>query len=236
MSRYDGPLIDQIPDSRYLEAKRLELAELGPELCIEKDDPTTKALIQSAAQALALTNEAAIESIQDLAMCINEDVALLANDVLTAICFCFPSSWVPAQRLGMPLAQIHHPVADGEKLVNASPKIAHIMSDLQQGSFRRFVWTITNSSNLSQHPKRKLLTLPEKIEDLYYRLETQTTLPVMSNDGRASLFLVKVELCPLSVFWENAQQRSQICASIDSMSKAVLEYKNLQHIKKLLCQ
>jgi hypothetical protein len=35
-------------------------------------------------------------------------------------------------------------------------------------------------------------------------------------------------------FWQNPEQRTQICASIQSMSEAVLEYKNLRSIKALL--
>ncbi len=238
MTRYEGPLIDPNPEPRYLDAKRRELDLLGPELFAQSDTPQTRELISKAATALNCANDCAnaspIERIEDLALCLNEDVALLENDVLTAICFCFPSSWVPAKRLGMALAQIHHPVADGERLVQASPKIAHVMSDPQQGSFRRYVWTISNSAELSQHPLRKSKAIPKRVEDLYYRLETQTTMPINTSLGRASLFLVKVEVCPLMTFWQNPEQRIQICASIQSMSEAVLEYKNLRSIKALL--
>jgi dimethylamine monooxygenase subunit A len=234
MTRYEGPLIDANPDPRYLDAKRYELALLRPELCAERDTQQTQELISKVASALNLPDARAIRNIEDLALCLNEDVALLEGDILTAICFCFPSSWVPAKRLGMALAQIHDPVADGERLVQASPKIAHVMSDPQQGSFRRYVWTITNSSELSQHPSRKSNVIPKGVEDLYYRLETQTTMPITSSIGRASLFLVKVEVCPLMVFWQNPEQQAQICASIQSMSDAVLDYKNLHSIKALL--
>lgn len=234
MSRYEGPLIDPNPEPRYLDAKRRELDLLGPELFAQSDTPQTRELISNAATALNCANASQIERIEDLALCLNEDVALLENDILIAICFCFPSSWVPAKRLGMALAQIHHPVADGERLVQASPKIAHVMSDPQQGSFRRHVWTISTSPELSQHPFRKSNAIPTGVGDLYYRLETQTTMPITTSRGRASLFLVKVEVCPLMVFWQNPEQRAQICASIQSMSEAVLEYKNLHSIKALL--
>jgi hypothetical protein len=234
MHRYEGPLIDPHPDLRYLDAKRRELALLRPELCAQQDTEQTQELISKAALALNLPDARTLQRIEDLALCLSEDVALLENDILTAICFCFPSSWVPAKRLGMALAQIHYPVADGERLVQASPKIAHVMSDPQQGSFRRHVWTISNSPELSQHPLRKSNITPRSVDDLYYRLETQTTMPITTSIGRASLFLVKVEVCPLIVFWQNLEQRAQICASIQSMSEAVLEYKNLHSIKALL--
>jgi hypothetical protein len=158
----------------------------------------------------------------------------MQDGVLSAICFCFPSSWVPTERIGMPLGKIHEHVADGQKLVAASPKIAHVMSDLEQGSFRRYVWTITNSPRLSQHPSHKNANIPVTIEDLYYRVETQTTLPLPSTTGRSSLFLVKVEVCPLSHLWSNLEQRQTLYDSIFSMSEAVLEYKNLRTIKTIL--
>jgi hypothetical protein len=108
------------------------------------------------------------------------------------------------------------------------------MSDLEQGSFRRYVWTITNSPRLSQHPSHKNANIPVTIEDLYDRVETQTTLPLPSTTGRSSLFLVKVEVCPLSHFWSNLEERQTLYDSIFSMSEAVLEYKNLRTIKTIL--
>jgi hypothetical protein len=234
MSRYDGPLIHWPPQPDYLQAKQAELTELAADLCADDGRTQTKMLIQEASRVLGLPQHASIQQIRDLALSIEEDVALLHNDTLVAICFCFPSSWLPAKRLGMALARIHEPVADGKKLVNASTKIAQIMSDPQQGSFRRYVWTITTSPHLSQHPLRKNSIAPQKISDLYYRLETQTTVPISSPSGRASLFLVRVEVCPLALVWDNPRQRQQICASMNSMSSAVLAYKNLEHIKSFL--
>ena len=234
MVRYQGPLIHLPARAEYLEAKRVELATLGHSLSGQIANHDLAPLIQHAAHALKLANPDQMQSIEDLALCLEEDVALMQDGVLSAICFCFPSSWVPAERIGMPLGQIHEHVADGQKLVAASPKIAHVMSDLEQGSFRRYVWTITNSPKLSQHPKYKNSSTPQTIDDLYYRVETQTTLPLPSNTGRSSLFLVKVEVCPLADLWSNLEQRQTIYDSISSMSEAVLEYKNLQAIKTIL--
>lgn len=236
MVRYQGPVVNIPPKREYLEAKKIELAELGSDLFAQLPNPELSQLIALAAKSLNLAHSESINSIQDLAHCLEEDVAILQEDILSAICFCFPSSWVPAKRIGMPLGQIHSPVAEGQRLVAASPKIAHVMSDPEQGSFRRYVWTLANSSLLSQHPMRKNPIAPKKIEDLYYRVETQTTLPIQSNFGRASLFTVKVEVCPLGVFWSNLDQRQRIYDSICSMSSAVLEYKNLQEIKNIIIE
>ena len=234
MVRHQGALTHLPARTSYLEAKRVELASLGADLCAQIPHATLTPLLQHAAQVLHVPKPEQIQSIEDLALCLEEDVALMQDGVLSAICFCFPSSWVPAERIGMPLGQIHAHVADGQKLVAASPKIAHVMGDLEQGSFRRYVWTITNSPQLSQHPSHKNPNIPITIEDLYYRVETQTTLPLPSTTGRSSLFLVKVEVCPLSHLWSNLEQRQILYDSIFSMSEAVLEYKNLQTIKTIL--
>lgn len=236
MVRYQGPLLNMPPKREYLEAKKIELAELGDDLFAQVPNPELLQLIKLAANSLNLSHSEPINTIQDLALCLEEDVAILQDDILSAICFCFPSSWIPAKRIGMPLGQIHGPVGDGQKLVAASSKIAHVMSDPEQGSFRRYVWTLTNSPLLSQHPIHKNLMAPRSIEDLYYRVETQTTLPLKSSLGRASLFMVKVEVCPLSSFWSNLEQRQIIYDSISSMSTAVLEYKNLHEIKNIIIQ
>jgi len=234
MVRHQGTLAHLPARTSYLEAKRAELASLGIDLCAQIPHATLTPLLQHAAQVLHVPEPEHIQSIEDLALCLEEDAALMQDGVLSAICFCFPSSWVPAERIGMPLGQIHAHVADGQKLVAASPKIAHVMGDLEQGSFRRYVWTITNSPKLSQHPKYKNPSTPNTVDDLYYRVETQTTLPLPSNTGRSSLFLVKVEVCPLADLWSNLDQRQTIYDSISSMSEAVLDYKNLQTIKTIL--
>jgi len=65
-----------------------------------------------------------------------------------------------------------------------------------------------------------------KLENLYFRVETQTSVPL--ND-ETSLFLIKVEVVPLSKIWN-----AKILESINSMSENVLNYKDLLQIKKLL--
>ena len=107
MVRYQGPLIHLPARAEYLEAKRVELATLGHSLSGQIANHDLAPLIQHAAHALKLVNPDQMQSIEDLALCLEEDVALMQNGVLSAICFCFPSSWVPAERIGMPLGQIH---------------------------------------------------------------------------------------------------------------------------------
>ena len=92
-------------------------------------------------------------------------------------------------------------------------------------TIQRWVWTVTTSCELSEHPK---LTKPElsTVENLFFRLETQTSTPL---DNITSLFLIKVEVIPLKEVWDK-----KILESINSMSEDILKYKGLVKIKKLL--
>ena len=67
--------------------------------------------------------------------------------------------------------------------------------------------------------------------DLYFRTETQTTVGI---GGDICLFFVKVNMHPLQQVWEDLSKRQWILESINSMSEAVLDYKNLGIIKEIV--
>lgn len=224
MIKNTGPIFNKTPDSSYMKAKVKELVQpYGNDLWGHTKECTDKNLVRAVAELLELEGSS---NIVDLAMQLEEDIAIMYKGKLSAICFCFPSSWIPYERLGMELGEIHKPVADGDLLIKSSPKIAEIMC--QQTSMKRWVWTITNNPDLSNHPSKKIDQLPKTIDDLYFRVETQTTMRV---DDDTSVFFVKVEVCPLREVWNQ-----QILDSVNSMTDAVLTYKNLHHIKTLLNQ
>ncbi len=218
MIKNTGPVFISSPNQEIIQKKKQEIEKYGKDLYSQL--PESNKIIAQAAEYCNVYSD----NILDLALRLEEDVAVMHQGKLAAICFCFPSGFVPSERVGMLLGDIHRPVADGEMLVKASPGIARVMTE--QPSFRRWVWTVTNNPNLSNHPLTKLDTVPQSIDDLYFRWETQTTARV---DKETSLFFVKVDVVPLKQVWNK-----RILESINSMSDAVLEYKNLHHIKKLL--
>jgi len=227
--RNTGEVFNRRPDRRILELKRQELIRHNKDLYAQTDLAANLRLVGYALKYCELPE---YYGLQQMAMSIEEDFAIMHRGRLEAICFCFPSSWIPQERIGQTLSDIHGPVADGDKLRQMSQKIAETMADPKQGSFRRHVWTIANSGELSQHPASKSNRVPEDINDLWFRLETQTTHPV--GDGLTSLFFVHVETEPLSVIWSDLEKRKTLMNSINSMSDAVLTYKNLHHIKEIL--
>lgn len=226
MTKLEGDLYNRTPDLYYLESKYREISNSGDDLWAVA--PDKHYLIELACKKLGLP---VTSDIINFAMRFEEDVAIVNNGRLAAICFCFPSSWIPKTKIGLSLTDIHEPVADGDYLRSASDKLAKTMADPVLGCFRRSVWTIKTSGQLSNHPK---YSLPPalSIDDLWFRTEDQTTMPL--GDGSSSLFFVKVKTQPLAEIWTNKDKRQSIIDSVNSMTDAVLDYKNLREIKSLI--
>ena len=228
MTKNTGPVYEPVANKIVnINQKSLELNRWGGDLwaCRRPD------LVKRACSVLGMTET---DYIVNLALNFTEDVAIMHQGQLVSICFCYPSSWVPAHRVGKTLAEIHGPVADGEQLRKMSQRIAETMAT--QASMRRYVWTISTTGALSNHPSltKPPVTDSMTIDDLYFRMETQTTLPL--GDGETSLFFVRVETCPLHKLWSDDEKRQSIVDSINSMSNNILEYKNLFKIKEILNQ
>ena len=173
-----------------------------------------------------------VSSIKDLALNVEEDIAILALGKVLAICFCSPSGFIPSQIVGKSFFEIHQPIPDSDLLLKMSAKMGSLLSDSTKGPHRRHVWTITANPSNNQHPSLKDKYAPKLIDDLYFRTEVQTTVPL--GDNIHALFSVKVSMIPLKEILNDNEKKNIILASIDSMSEAMLEYKNLKTIKSIL--
>lgn len=227
MVKNNGPIFNKTPDPLYFAEKQHELDRFGAALWGHTYEAKANKLVERTSNLLGVPFT---DNIVDLAKNFEEDIAIMHNGILSAICFCFPSGWIPADKIGMTLAEIHQPVADNHHLVLASQKLAKTMSDPVLGSFRRQVWTVTQNPRLSNHPHYKVDSNPNGIMDLFFRMETQTTAPL--GDGVGSVFFVKVDVVPLSSIWD--RYGTSIRDSINSMSESILEYKNLKKIKSII--
>jgi len=224
MTKYAGPAFNSNPDRAYLQQKKEELETYGVEICASL--PDSAEFVQLLRDYCGMNEKNDISSI---ALQLEEDVAILHKGKLVSICFCFPSGFVPASKLGMNFFDMHLPVADGNILRAASEKVTKLISR-EGSSFRRYVWTISSLSGLSQHPAYTR-PHPHGISDLYFRTETQTTLGLANE---ICLFFVKVEMKPLVYIWDDIDNRKLILESINSMSEVVLDYKNLHTVKDIL--
>lgn len=223
--KYSGDAFNRHPDPSYLLQKKHELDAIGRDLTATAADAFP--YVQMMGKFCGLDNAADIQSI---AMTLEEDLAILHKGQLVSICFCFPSGFVPAQKLGESFFGLHMPVADGDNLRASSEKVSAIIS--RDGAlFRRHVWTVTSLPGLSQHPGYQRPVAVGGIDDLYFRTETQTTVGVA---GDTCLFFVKVDMHPLALVWEDQSKRELLLESINSMTDATLEYKNLHAVKLIL--
>jgi hypothetical protein len=224
ITKYAGQVFNPSPDPQYLQQKGFELGRFGHD--VAAFDEEGKRLVN---QLATYTGKQYTHDIRELALQLEEDVAILQDGVLRTICFCFPSGFVPAAKLGMGFFDMHLPVGDGKKLRESSDKVTTLISK-EGACFRRYVWTITSLPGLSQHPDL-VRPIPSWVDDLWFRTETQTTIGLA--DG-VCLFFVKVNMYPLAAVFEDPIRKSAILNSLDSMSDAVLDYKNLWQIRELI--
>jgi len=220
--KYQGAAFNANPDPGYLQEKKKELELHGSHICGTISNDYLHHLN-------AFCGFDINTSLPQICTQLEEDVAILKDGHLHTIGFCFPSGFYPVQKLGLSFFDMHLPVGDGETLRRSSEKVSALISK-QNTMFRRYVWTLTSLTSLSQLPSYTRPT-PQSINDLYFRTETQTTVGI---GGDICLFFVKVNMHPLQQVWDDPEKRTLIVDSINSMSEAVLDYKNLGLIKRIL--
>ena len=220
--KYEGPAFNAHPDPAYLAEKKKELTFNELQIC---GSISTDHLHHFNTFCGFDVNT----TLPEICTRLEEDVAILKDGFLQSIGFCFPSGFYPTQKLGLSFFDMHLPVGDGETLRRSSEKVSALISK-KDTMFRRYVWTLTSLPSLSQLPSYNR-PVPQTINDLYFRTETQTTVGV---DGQICLFFVKVEMHPLQLVWEDPVKRQLIMESIHSMSDAVIAYKNLGLIKGIV--
>jgi hypothetical protein len=220
--KYEGAAFNANPDPTYLLEKKSALALHESQIC---GSITTDYLYY----LNSFCGFDANTTLPEICVKLEEDVAILKEGYLHSIGFCFPSGFYPAQKLGLSFFEMHLPVGDGETLRRSSEKVSMLISK-QDAMFRRYVWTLTSLSSLSQLPSY-IKPVPQSINDLYFRTETQTTVGF---GGNICLFFVKVEMNPLQQVWDDHEKRTLIVESVNSMSEAVLDYKNLHLIKEIV--
>jgi hypothetical protein len=169
-----------------------------------------------------------------LELCFEEDLAVLDGEdaSLPWLCVCTPSHWAPEEKLGLPFAAVHAPVADAELLRAASQQLVHLATGGE--SWERFVWTITPSGRYDQHPRRREREPWPATDDpetfahaCWLRAERQTFLPVTAAGTRQAVFTIRVMLQPLAEAVASPVHARRLHDSIASMSGAVLAYKSL---------
>ena len=206
---------------RVLEAGASRLAVPG----FDAGPAIAAILAQARAEGLAATGA--------LELAFEEDFAVLEADGATLpwLCVCVPSHWAPEDKLGLPFAAVHGPVADNQALLAAATQLVRLVTGGER--FERFVWTVTPSGRHDQHPRRRQRAPwpatpdPEAFAaQCFLRSERQTFFPVRDAPGQA-VFTIRVMLQPLADAVRTRDDAQRLQASLASMTDAVLAYKNL---------
>lgn len=226
-----APQLTRLDPSSALFADKRKVLDAGrSRLCVPGFDPAP-ALEAIAARAVA--DGAALRPDVPLELQLEQDLAILdgASTTLPWLCVCVPSHWAPEEKLGLPFAAVHAPVADNALLQSAGEKLVQLVTG--GDCWERFVWTITPSPRYDQHPHRharepwpQAVDPREFAQRCFLRAERQTFFPVGAGT-RQSVFTIRVMLQPLPDAVADGQRARQLHDSLASMSEAVLAYKGL---------
>ena len=133
----------------------------------------------------------------------------------------FPSGWSPRRRAGASLAELHEPVADGQRLLRATAALSEAL--LTKGPYVQHVWGLDPSGRLDHDPSAPDARPPTSPppQDWWLRVERQTSLPL----GDRALFTIRPYLTPLADLTRD-QQRT-LAAAVRSLSPAARAYKGV---------
>lgn len=176
-----------------------------------------------------------------LSLAFAEDFALLdgATTVVPWLAVCLPSRWAPEEKVGLPFAAVHAPVADGELVRAAGASLARLVTADER--WERFVWTVSAEPRLDHHPARSEATWPAPqalaTDDGFaaaasLRSERQTFVPI-AGSGQA-IFTIRVDSVPLGDAVTSAEEARRLHDAIATMSPAVLAYKRLDGVRDRL--
>ena len=174
-----------------------------------------------------------------LSLFLQDDLAVLdgTSTQLKMLAVCVPSHWSPEEKIGLPLAAVHAPVADNALLLQASQSLAKLVTSPGPARWQRFVWTLQPSGQYDGHPKRALPRhWPDQAEalgeQLWLRVEHQSF--IVASACQQAVFTIRVMLEPLGTLITDQAQAARLHAAVSSMSDSVVAYRSLGGIRPLV--
>ncbi len=170
--------------------------------------------------------------------CLGETLApdfllLKANEsgmpILLGGCVCFPSSWAFEEKIGLSLDWIHAVVPTLNETLGG--KARSFLEQMPIGqAWLRTNWGLTATSDLNQHPSRKLPGLTSKTdpETITFRIERQALIALPNTGG--ILFGIRLETFPLKDLKNDSGARSGLLEALKTMPSEIASYKNLTAI------
>lgn len=163
-----------------------------------------------------------------------EDFAIVdgGSGTLPWLAVALPSHWAPEEKVGRHFTEVHGPVADNARLLQASAALLRLATGPER--WERFVWNVTDHPRLHAHPAR---VDPQRwqhtpVSRAWWRTEHQTFIP-LPQAGQA-VFTIHVQLQTLDSALATPQRAAALHATIASMSPAVLAYRHLAEVREVL--
>jgi len=174
-----------------------------------------------------------------LSLFLQDDLAVLdgKSTQLKLLAVCVPSHWAPQDKIGLPLAAVHAPVADNSLLLQASQSLSKLVTSSGPARWQRFVWTLQPNGQYDGHPQRAAPRhWPDDVSTLgnhlWLRVEHQTF--IVAPGASQAVFTIRVMLEPLGTLIQTEEQAQQLHAAISTMSGAVVAYRSFGHIKPVV--
>jgi len=203
------------------------------------DEPTGDGPEEIGACLRALPVEWRLPALLSLAFA--EDFAVIdaASGRIPWLAVCLPSHWAPEDKVGRHFAEVHAPVADSALLIAAGSHLMRLVTGAER--WERFVWTITRSPDLHQHPKHgdagpwsTDVDAAGLVAQAFFRTERQTFIPVPAQ--RQAIFTIHVETHPLASALATPADARRVHDALASMSPSVLAYRSLTDARERLLQ
>ncbi len=179
------------------------------------------------------------ERLLHLGASLEPDLLLLSPNeagpmLLRAGCICFPSSWRPAEKFGLPMSAIHAPAPGLNPSLGA--QIDTFLARLQPGvGWLRSNWGLSASAERNQHSDRDLarLTPDLDLDRVWLRVERQCLVALPVNRG--VLFGIRIEMRRLKELQlESAEIARRLAHALRTMPEEIADYKGLSLAREAL--
>lgn len=183
---------------------------------------------------LAANAEALTLGMQEDFVILHDELEGESYDMRTRfLSVCFPSNWNPSEKIDLNFHAIHVPVADNAILQAGAKGIIDLA--FRKNTMVRHVWLLTPNSDLPSHPLQRSRLWADALqqagdglllEQLYFRVERQTTLPLP--ELKRGVFFIRVMVAPLvDVLRVDPTRAAQLAEALASMSENILEYRGM---------
>ena len=178
------------------------------------------------------------EECQELGLHWQQDFIVLLTDnrgkeVFQAGVVCFPSSWRPEEKIGLPVYEIHSPVPTLNKRLGE--QIDKFLRAIEPGvAWERLNWGLSRSPELNQHPECEIPPLkpPYDLDEVWVRREDQVLFRLPKTE--ALIFGINVLNISVAEIAADKDGRNGLRMAVETMPDKIAKYKNIQDSREHL--